>query len=44
MKEGTDPESKYQTTLLYCLEAIKKAIPSKHNKAFSTNIQSAIGN
>ena len=43
MKEGSDGESRYQSILLGCLEAIKKAIPSKHNKIFYNNVQAAIG-
>jgi hypothetical protein len=43
MKEGLDGESKYQSILLDCLEAIKKGISSKHNKGFYNNVKAAIG-
>jgi len=36
-------ETKYQSIISSCLETIKKAIPSKRDKKFSTDIQAAIG-
>lgn len=42
MKEDADTESKYQSILLACFEAIKKAVPGKQ-KTFASNVQAAIG-
>ncbi len=40
---GEASESKYQTIITSCLEAIKKAVPSKRDKKLNSDIQAAIG-
>ncbi len=36
-------ETKYQSIIVGCLEAIKKIVPAKKEKKLSTDLQAAIG-